>query len=163
MCTTIVYQLESFLTPSGFAGSYGIAPMPKYDEAQENYHTHIQDQLSVMSVVATVPENELPMIGAVMEAISAYSYEYVYNAYYKTALSYKYLQNEQSVIMLDLIYRSIRIEGAFIYSAKYAMLGKMRAVISSGSNTMASAYKVYKKVWEEGTRTLNEGIDKLEH
>jgi hypothetical protein len=137
--------------------------MPKYDEAQENYYTHIQDQLSVMSVVATVPETDLPMIGAVMEAISALSYKYVYNAYYKTALSYKYLQNEQSVVMLDLIYRSIRIEGAFIYSAKYAMLGKMRAVISSGSNTMASAYKVYKKVWEAGTLSLNEGLGKLEH
>lgn len=163
MCTTMIYQIENFLTPRGFEGDYGIAPMPKYDEAQENYYTHIQDQLSVMSVVSTVSEEDLPMMGAVMELISAMSYRYVYNAYYNTALSYKYLQNQESVVMLDLIYRSIRIEGTFIYSSKYAMLGKMRTVVSSGRNTMASAYKAFQKVWENGTKELNEGLDKLGH
>ncbi|NLW74268.1 MAG: hypothetical protein GX057_05165 [Clostridiales bacterium] len=163
MCTTMIYQIENFLTPSGFESDYGIAPMPKYDEAQENYYTHIQDQLSVMSIVATVPEDDLPMMGAVMELISAMSYKYVYNAYYNTALSYKYLQNQESVIMLDLVYRSIRIEATFIYSSKYAMLGKMRSVVSSGRNTMASAYKGFQKVWEAGTKELNEGLEKLNH
>lgn len=163
MCTTMIYQIENFLTPSGFEGDYGIAPMPKYDENQESYYTHIQDQLSVMSIVSTVPEDDLPMMGAVMELISAMSYKYVYNAYYKTALSYRYLQNPESVVMLDLIYRCIRIEGTFIYSAKYAMLGKMRTVISSGKNTMASAYKGFKTVWEKGTQELNEGLEKLDH
>lgn len=163
ICTTMVFQLESYLMSSAFTDSYGIAPMPKYDEAQENYYTHIQDQLTVMSAVATTKEEDLPMIGAVMEAISAESYKHVYNAYYETALSYRYLQNDESVVMLNLIYRSIRIEGAFIYSSKYAMLGKMRTVISSGTNTLMSTYKMNKKLWDVETKKLNEQIDKLKH
>ncbi len=163
MCTTMIFQLENFLTPRGFESDYGIAPMPKYNEDQENYYTHIQDQLSVMSIIATAQADDLAMLGAVMEAISAFSYKHVYNAYYKTALSYKYLQNEESVAMLDLIYRSIRVEGAFIYSAKYAMLGRMRSIVQAGTNTVASVFKAQTKIWDVATQSLNESIDKLNH
>ncbi len=163
MCTTMIFQIENFLTPNNFADDYGIVPMPKYDEAQQDYFTHVQDQLSVIGVVSTVNEADLPMMGAVLEVLSEESYKTIYPAYYKTALSYKYLQNEQSIEMLDLIYHSIKIEGAFIYSAKFAMLGSLRSIISSNNNRIASTVKGYSKSWGKSAESLNTELEKLKH
>lgn len=164
MCTTTIYKIESYLTPRNFESSYGIAPIPKYDENQSEYYTHVQDQLSVIGVVSTVSGDDVAMMGAVLDKIAEQSYKHVYPAYYKSALSYKYLQDAQSVEMLDLIYHSIKIEGAFIYSAKFAMLGKLRTIVSANaSNRISSLLRSYNKTWQLGADDLNEGLAKLEH
>lgn len=163
MCTTMIFQIENYLTPNNFEPEYGIAPIPKYNENQEDYYTHIQDQLSVMGVVATVSQDDLPMMGAVMECIAEQSYKYIYPAYYENALSYKYLQNPQSVEMLDLIYHSIKVEGTFIYSSKFAMLGQLRTIVSSDNNRISSVLKGYNRKWAKGADELNEALEKLSH
>lgn len=163
MCTTMIFQIENFLTPNNFEDEYGIAPIPKYDKNQTEYYTHVQDQLSVIGMVSTVAENEREIVGTVMEKISEQSYENVYPAYYKNALSYRYLQNEESVVMLDLIYNSIKIEGAFIYSAQFALLGKLRSVVSGNANRVASVLKTYERTLGKGAEQLNIGLEKLKH
>ena len=163
MCTTMIFQIENYLTPNNFEPEYGIAPIPKYNENQEDYYTHIQDRLSVMGIVATVADSDLPMMGAVMECIAEQSYKYIYPAYYENALSYKYLQNPQSVEMLDLIYHSIKVEGTFIYSSKFAMLGQLRTIVSSDNNRISSMLKGYNRKWQSGADELNEALEKLSH
>lgn len=163
MCTTMIFQIENFLTPNNFDGDYGIAPIPKYDAAQADYYTHVQDQLSVIGIVSTVAENDREIIGTFMEKLAEQSYEHVYPAYYENALSYRYLQNEQSVEMLDLIYHSIKIEGAFIYSSQFALLGKLRSVVSGSANRVASVLKTYERTLGKGAEQLNIGLEKLKH
>ena len=163
MCTTMIFQIENFLTPNNFDDEYGIAPIPKYDENQTEYFTHVQDQLSVIGIVSTVAENEREIIGTVMEKLSEQSYASVYPAYYEKALSYRYLQNEQSVEMLDLIYHSIKIEGAFIYSSQFALLGKLRSVVSGNANRVASVLKTYERTLGKGAEQLNVSLEKLQH
>ena len=163
MCTTMIFQIENYLTPNNFEPEYGIAPIPKYDDNQEDYYTHVQDQLTVMGIVATVSQDDLPMMGAVMETIAEQSYKHVFPAYYENALSYKYLQNPQSVEMLDLIYHSIKVEGTFIYSSKFAMLGQLRTIVSNDNNRISSVLKGYNRKWSSGATELNEGLEKLSH
>jgi hypothetical protein len=55
------------------------------------------------------------------------SYDIVVDAYYSTALSYRYLQNPESVDMLALIYEGIRYEIGIMYSGN---------VLSTGFTTM---------------------------
>ena len=163
MCTTMIFQIENFLTPNNFDDEYGIAPIPKYDENQTEYYTHVQDQLSVIGIVATVDEKDREIIGTVMEKLSEQSYEHVYPAYYENALSYRYLQNEESVQMLDLIYHSIKIEGAFIYSSMFAFLGKLRSIVSGDSNRVASVLKTYQRTLGKAAENLNDSIEKIKH
>ncbi len=163
MCTTMIFQIENFLTPNNFDGEYGIAPIPKYDENQDEYYTHVQDQLSVMGMVATVSEDDREIIGTVMEKISEQSYANVYPAYYENALSYRYLQNEESVEMLDLIYQSIKIEGAFIYSGQFAFLGKLRGIVAGDANRAASTLKTYQRTMGKSAENLNTALEKIKH
>ena len=104
MCTTMIFQIENYLTPNNFEPEYGIAPIPKYNDTQEEYYTHVQDQLSVMGIVSTVSQDDLPMVGAVMETIAEQSYKHVFPAYYENALSYKYLTDPEAVEMLNYIF-----------------------------------------------------------
>ncbi|MBO7375994.1 MAG: hypothetical protein ILO42_06165 [Clostridia bacterium] len=135
MTTAMIYGIESVLTSSGYQGEYGIVPIPKYDDDQEDYRTHVQDQMSVLAIVSNSPEENRDMLGAVMETIACRSYQSVFPAYYDSALSYRYLQNPESKTMLDMIYDSIKIEGCFIYSASFAFLGQLRTM---GSNSASS-------------------------
>ncbi len=162
MATTTVYHIETQLTQSGFDDDYGIVPMPKYNEEQPEYYTHIQDQLSVISIVSTVDRGDLPMMGAVMDQIACFSYKEVFPAYYETALSYRYLQNNESKIMLDLIYKSLKIEGAFLYVDIFDLLGSFRERVNqSGRQASATAIKTKARNWNSKANELNAGMAEL--
>ena len=104
MCTTTIFQIENFLTPADLK-DYGIAPMPKYDEARKLLHAHPGPFQHYVGS-STVPEEDLPMMGAVM---ADFGNELGTSTTPITIPhSYKYLQNQESVIMLDLVYRRSR-------------------------------------------------------
>lgn len=65
--------------------------------------------------------------------------------------------------MLDLIYNSIKIEGAFIYSSQFALLGKLRSVVSGNANRVASVLKTYERTLGKGAEQLNISLEKLKH
>jgi hypothetical protein len=162
MTTTTVFMIESQLAQSGFTDDYGIVPMPKFNLEQQEYYTHTQDQLTLMGVVSNVDAGRLPMIGAAMDQLSYYSYKEVFPAYYETALSYKYLQNYESKVMLDIIYRSLKIEGCFLYADIWGLLGTLRGMANSlGSQANASDIKRQTRTWGDKVKKLNKGLADL--
>ena len=161
MTTATVYGIESVLTTSEFTGNYGIVPIPMFDADQENYYTHVQDQLSVMAIVKNVPEENQPMLGAVMETLAYQSYESVFPAYYESALSYRYLQNPESKEMLDLIYNSITIEGCFIYSSSFAFLGQLRSMASNSGTSPGALVRNGLSQLNSKLKKFNEDMSKL--
>ncbi len=156
MATTTVYHIENSLTNAGFDHDYGIVPMPKYNQDQADYYTHTQDQLSLMAIVSSVDKDKLPMMGAVMDQIAYYSYREVFPAYYETALSYRYLQNAQSKVMLDMIYKSLKIEGCFIFHDSFQILGQLRKMVS-GQSRQANASSIVSETrsWNNKVKDLN--------
>jgi len=157
MITTMVFQIENNLRNSGFDDEYGIAPIPKYNSDQTDYYTHTQDQLTLMAIVSTAPDATLGELGAVMDRIAYQSYVDVFPAYYENALSYRYLQNNESKLMLDKIYSSLKIEGCFIYSSAFAILGQLRSVTQLKLAT-ASVVKANTSTWPAKVKALNEGL-----
>ncbi len=162
MATTTIYHVENSLTQAGFEHDYGIVPIPKYNKDQAEYYTHTQDQLSVMAIVSSVSKDDLPVMGAVMDQISYFSYKEVFPAYYETALSYRYLQNNESKIMLDMIYKSLKIEGCFIYHDSFQILGQLRKMVSGQSQqASASAIKSQTRGWDNKVKELNTKLANL--
>ncbi len=83
--------------------TFGIIPNPKYDEAQENYHSTVSvHHTGLLSVPKTAMK--LEKIGYVLEALSAKSSEVLQPAYYETALKGKALRDMESEEMLDIIF-----------------------------------------------------------
>ena len=79
----------------------GILPYPKMDESQKNYITSSHDTTNIGVVPVTT--GKFDMMGAVLEVLSRESAETVMPAYYETALKVKYIRDDASVQMLDII------------------------------------------------------------
>lgn len=80
---------------------YGVLPVFKWDEIQEEYHTTVHDCYSIFAISASCPQVEAA--SAVLEAMGEYSYRYVTPAYFEIALKRKYARGDNDAEMYDLI------------------------------------------------------------
>ncbi len=139
MASMKVQALEERLRKVDF--EYSIAPLPKYDSNQENFGTYVQDQVTIMGLPITKGESEMPMLGAVMECLADESYKQTYPAYFETALSYQYLQNQESVEMLQIIYESIDLSPLHAcYATDVSWNSMLRLVAESKFNTISRQF-----------------------
>ena len=81
--------------------------MPKYDEDQSSYYSHVQDQVTVLCIPVTKTGDRLEMLGAVMESLAYEGYRELYTSYFENILPYRYLQSDESAEMLNLVYECI--------------------------------------------------------
>ncbi len=80
--------------------NYGILPMPKYDEAQENYHTALTMTYSMFSVPAVA--NDPNMSAAVLESMSHSGYVSLAPTVFE-ALQYRYSKRAEDTEMLTIL------------------------------------------------------------
>lgn len=139
---------------------YGIVPVPKYDQAQEDYGTMLHDQFTVFSVPASAAKDKLEMIGATMEVMASESLKQVKPAYYEIALKRKYMSDPTAWDMLDMIFARVRIDAAVTYVVPMnTPHHNMRTIVASKKNTVASKCAKLGKSLE---RTLVKVHNKLE-
>jgi hypothetical protein len=87
---------------------YGIIPMPKYDEKQEDYLTYGSPWGPCgIAVPITCEEKKMEMNGAAMEMMAYISYTTVGTQMYNVTLKEKVSRDENSKLMLDIIYDDI--------------------------------------------------------
>ncbi len=93
----------------------GILPPPKFRESQESYYCYADGWcVNVASIPVTNPAAE--EIAFVMEAMAADSLNNLTPAYYEVCLTDKYVRDQESVEMLDLILSSVVMDNANIFS-----------------------------------------------
>lgn len=113
--------------------NFGILPVAKWDEAQENY---IQVSPNPHSIMIPSPTQNVERTGVLLEALSYYSSAYYSDtalipAYYETALKYKSSTDVESAEMLTIIHDNIsyvnKIVGTTFSSQIYSFFaaGKM--------------------------------------
>lgn len=134
-----LYNVETPLFRN-MTDSYGILPMPKRDESQTDYYTLCQDQFIVYGIPSTVPDGDLEIMGAFLEALASESYRTVTPAYYEIALTTKFVHDTDSVEMLDLVSQSVYIDPAVCYSGYFTVTvtGTLREALGKTDNTVAS-------------------------
>jgi len=143
---------------------YGIVPVPKLDEAQAGYHSHVHDNVDSFCIPLTTYENELTMVGAVMEAMASEGYRTLMPAYYETALKTKYVSDEKSVEMLDLVIENLYVDPGFLFvdgtgefhqNMRTAWIGKNNSNVSSGLNAV-------ERVMSKQLEKLNDALADLQ-
>ena len=82
---------------------FGIVPLPKYDEAQDGYHTLASTQMLLLPADMDDPE----FVGVVLEALCAESYRQVVPVLYDVVYQNKYLRDSESETMFNLIRGSL--------------------------------------------------------
>ncbi len=112
----VLFHFDKFSSASwmrDMEDDFGILPLPKWDEAQDSYHTYASGSAPLMAVPITV--SDLEMIGTVTEALNAESYKQVTPVYYETALKEKYARDEKTVGMIDLVMKGRVVDMGFVY------------------------------------------------
>ncbi len=139
--------------------SYGIIPIPKMDETQNEYQTFLHDQFTAFGIVSTVKDDRLQMMGAFLECMAEESYRTLVPTYYELALKTKYVSDEESGQMLDMIYRSVYIDAGVLYTKSINSIHQqLRTAVTSENNTIASMFKAQAKVIDKLLTNLNEGL-----
>ncbi len=138
---------------------FGVLPNPKFDEAQATYCNENDPYgTGFFSVPITCAEPE--RTGIIIEAFSARSMQTVLPAYYDITLEGKYMRDNDSLEMLEIIFDSV------IYDiGRYYNWGSMYGTISSMWNgkqdTFASSFektvKIVNKSMEKTLKTYGTG------
>ncbi|MBO5275423.1 MAG: hypothetical protein J6I45_12490 [Clostridia bacterium] len=84
---------------------FGVLPLPKYDEAQEDYHTYITNLAALCGIPITADSERT---GVILENLAAESCVELRDTYMDVTLKSKYIRDEESVEMLELILDSGR-------------------------------------------------------
>ena len=118
-CLIILSQLkQARMTLRASDINYGILPFPKLDESQESYYAGYNDRLFAVPKTAS----DLDRTAVIIEAMSAEGWKKVFPAYYEIAMKNKYLADDDSIKILDMIYSSRVLSFDYIYGIKYYMM-----------------------------------------
>ncbi len=150
-----ITNIQMVIRLRGMETDFGIAPVPKYDEQQENYSNIVWDVGSYICVPTTT--NDMERTGVIIEGMGAKSREILRPAYYEVALSAKYLRDRESVEMLDLVFdnRIYEVEKAF----KWGVSTSVDNIVLNGAPAASSLEKIEKatsKIIKKAVETITE-------
>lgn len=164
MATILFYNMETNYNEVG-ALSYGIAPMPKFNKEQANYHSYVQDQVTGFGISAGVTDDKMvDACSAALEAIGYHSYLLVRPAYYETTLSERYMQDPQSQEILDTIFNTLSFDFSSTCGNIVSALiirDQLRPLMSGSSNRISSTFDSWSKLMNKYLKRHNEKLDEL--
>lgn len=114
--------LLSYTLLRDMESEFGMVPMPKYDSAQDSYYT-TYNYGNASSLSIPVTNSRLSDTGLIVEALAAESMYTLTPAYYTVALERKYMRDEESRAMLDIILSSriVDLDIIFNWGGSYDM------------------------------------------
>ena len=99
----------------GMDSNFGILPMPKFSETQESHRSLVNPYTGVMMGVPK-SSGDLERTSVILEALSAESKYTLRPAYYDIVLSRKFVRDEESEDMLDVIFSTQVYDIGGVYS-----------------------------------------------
>lgn len=106
---------------------FGLLPLPKYDESQEEYFCHMNAHNPCGTGIPVSVDSS--RAATILQALVCMSDDEVIPAYYDTCLEGKYIRDEDSSRMLKIIFNSWRSDLADAYQ-----WGQLSGNISAGIN-----------------------------
>lgn len=145
------------ITFSGQDISYGIIPIPKYDEAQEAYATLLGNPFSLYGIPND--SQRADMAGAVMECMASESYRTISPALYETALKVKYSQDDVAAKMFDIARSSVVFDLGRIFSSSIGgPAGTWQNAITS-SVSWTTTIKAQQNPWKKQLENLMKAFE----
>ena len=161
MATLRIMELENS-TMRNMPQEYGVIPMPKFDEVQDDYYTLLHDQFTVYAIPTTVTGDRLSMAGAVLEAMASASWRIVKPDYYEETLRTKIAQDPQSALMMDIITQGIYIDAGIVYTSDLSSFhAGLRTMVGNGTNDTTSRYKSLAKSAANKIKGMTRKLDRI--
>ena len=159
-------RMDDVITMRGEdAIDFGVLPVPKFNEEQENYLSLISQHTSGLMSVLTCEQNT-DYVGFCLEALSAASYYDLQKAYYDVTLTTKSARDDESQDMLDLIFAHRVLDIGEIanfggFSSTFLRYGSTNQ--SKKLKAIASTYASAESRIESDIESFLDKIEKLEN
>ena len=121
-----------------FEDDYGILPMPKFNEQQQDYYTMAYAEHTLLAVPKTVKDTEF--VGTIVEALSAESYKQLTPTFYEIALKTRYLRDSESKKVLDTIIENTVFDFGYVYRGYGSFAEVLSTMIKEKNNNFESYY-----------------------
>lgn len=143
-------------------GEYGILPMPKWDEYQEDYYTFVADGFEVYALPKTI--QNVDAVSATLEALAIESYKYVAPAYYNKVLNGRYMSDPDSSEMLDKITTNVSLSPEWVFAFAFKKLAQdsFRYLLRDGKSSFQSWWKGNSKKYLKEVKFVLDNYQKLE-
>jgi len=118
---------------------YGVLPMPKFDEAQENYHTSVSPG-SAMMTGFPITLADTDRTTTIYELLAYEGNQRHIPAFFETALKQKYARDEISSQVFDILRDGIIVDFGLTFDNSVRMSTLASKVAYSSTNNYASLY-----------------------
>ena len=135
--------------------SYGILPIPKFDEYQENYYSRVNNYHdSLISVFNTAGDPDA--VGVALEVLSYYSYYNIYPQFYEVVIQGRGTRDEDSLRMLDTIFSTRTYDLGLIYGTE-GFTDQVLRYTAHGDTNLSS----FVASWESKLNTVMKDLNEL--
>lgn len=132
---------------------FGILPMPKGDESQEEY-TSFCHQSNSTTICVPITASDTDRTSKIIEDLTYESMLTVYPTYIETNVKTKYLRDEDSPKMVDIIINGIHFDIALC--SQSTLMGDLRSMLTSSSTSISSTLAANATAYNETLRQLIE-------
>lgn len=145
-----VTNLQIVIRLRNLDADFGIVPVPKYDAEQEQYANVVWTVGSYVAVPITCQDAEF--VSAILEAMAAKSRQLLRPAYYEVALTAKYLRDEESRRMMDIVFDERVFDLGLAYNFG-GIADIVQNLVSAKSNNIS-------KSMDSKSKAINKAIEK---
>ena len=132
----ITAELKTALMMRTMESNFGLVPMPKYDEAQENYITYVNPISCFLTIPTTNPD--MKRTGIILDALTYDSYKNCLPIYYDVTVSQKGLRNDDSIEMLQIVRDNRSTQVSNLYGITNKLNNQLQDVVLNGNGKAAS-------------------------
>ena len=143
---------------SEMENSYGILPVPKYDQHQEEYASFVNGSTGLVMIAKT--ESDPEFVGAVMDAMACYNYEHVTPNMFQVVTKLQVAQDPASARMVDLIIRNRVFDLG--YFADLSVTNLVKDSLNSKRAEISSSLRGTRKAAENALTKLLTNMDKFD-
>ncbi|MBQ9112707.1 MAG: hypothetical protein IJY08_03910 [Clostridia bacterium] len=142
---------------------FGVLPMPKYDESQQEYYTTVGFYHSQWAVPRVLQGDEC--VGAVLEVLASESYRKVTPAYFENLFQLRYADGSRESEMFASIKDSVVFDPGRAFSPAFGALTSMtfRNCLYASDTGWMSAYKGMESTLESGAKKINDFMATFEN
>ncbi|MBQ4573909.1 MAG: hypothetical protein IJA85_01805 [Clostridia bacterium] len=150
-----LYRTESL---RNMQSDYGVLPIPKYNEEQEEYYNIVSIHNStLMTVPKTNPQ--LEMTGIILEALACESRYTVIDTYYDVVLQEKLTRDAASYQMIEIIFNNRVFDIGELY--KVGIFSEELLHMAAEKTAMTSKYKTFEKKMQKDLDKIVKQAEKM--
>jgi hypothetical protein len=141
--------------------NYGVLPIPKYDEEQEDYRTCFTNAAGTLAICSNLSSQRAAVVSAALELLSAESYKQVVPVYYEKVLKGRYSREQADAEMYDRILQTFVFSFGFAWSS--SSLGSISAIFRplQSDHDIQNHIDSNRETWEQKLEELLSALDSV--